>query len=389
MSSLTSQEERADDAPCVDCMDSAKSLKRDRMLAAASAVLAAAAFLFQRSAPVSAVALLHQMEADSPSLTAALDNGKPTIIDIYADWCDNCKSLAPVTRQLEREFGDSVNWVTVRGDAALRENQAVVRALRADAIPHYAFVRADGQVETSLIGAVPARVLRDDVKALAEGRQVPFVQFDSYRGAPSHNIRDYLGSDFFPRTARPETRKSKGVVVRILDVNPFPRRRSGPSKRPEFLLSSWASALIRRGLENTRYRKHSVPKTLDPENARSRKHSVPKTLGPENTRSRKHSVPKTLGPSFHSRCQLDRGPRRKDVRRTSSPVRLRQTSHSDPCLWQAERVKDCSGMHPSLVPPSASRQSVSLVRLSKRPLLCGAPPPPPALPAPPLSRARL
>mmetsp|Transcript_34012 Transcript_34012/g.107273 ORF Transcript_34012/g.107273 Transcript_34012/m.107273 type:complete len:257 (-) Transcript_34012:476-1246(-) len=173
------------------------SLQRDRALALGSAVLAAAAYFFQASNPVSAVALLHQMEAESPELTRALSNGKPTIVDIYADWCDNCRALAPTTRLLEKEFGGQVNWVTVRGDAPTKESAAIVNALRADAIPHYAFINADGEVVTSLVGLVPPRILREDVSALAERRAVPYVMYDAYKQEPSHLLKDYLGRDFF------------------------------------------------------------------------------------------------------------------------------------------------------------------------------------------------
>ena len=102
---------------------------RNAALALASAALSVGLFAFQRTNPVSPISLLHKMEAESPALYAALENGKPTVIDCYADWCENCAAMAPATRQLEREYGRSVNWVTIRGDARTAEAQVSFGAL--------------------------------------------------------------------------------------------------------------------------------------------------------------------------------------------------------------------------------------------------------------------
>jgi hypothetical protein len=56
-----------------------------------SALLALGIFIFQNIQPESSVQLLKSMERDSPRLETVLCNGKPTIVDFYADWCENCK----------------------------------------------------------------------------------------------------------------------------------------------------------------------------------------------------------------------------------------------------------------------------------------------------------
>lgn len=67
-----------------------------------------------------------------------------------------------------------------------------MRALGVDAIPHFAFITADGTVQTSFIGLVPPRVLREEVRALAERRSLPYRMVDVYDGLPSHRLSDYL-----------------------------------------------------------------------------------------------------------------------------------------------------------------------------------------------------
>jgi hypothetical protein len=56
-----------------------------------SAFLAFGIFIFQNFQPASGVVLLQSMENESPSLQSVLCNGKPTVVDFYADWCENCK----------------------------------------------------------------------------------------------------------------------------------------------------------------------------------------------------------------------------------------------------------------------------------------------------------
>lgn len=42
-------------------------------------------------------------------------NGKPTVIDFYADWCESCKAMAPSMRSIESQYKDKVNFVTLDG----------------------------------------------------------------------------------------------------------------------------------------------------------------------------------------------------------------------------------------------------------------------------------
>jgi thiol-disulfide isomerase/thioredoxin len=42
-------------------------------------------------------------------------NGKPTIIDFYADWCVSCREMAPSMRSVEMQYRDKINFVTIDG----------------------------------------------------------------------------------------------------------------------------------------------------------------------------------------------------------------------------------------------------------------------------------
>ena len=105
-------------------------------LALASVALAAALYVAQRTSPVDPLALLRRMEAASPPLPAALQSGKPTMVDFYAPWCESCRDMAPSMAKLERQYDGRVNFVVVNGDDA--RNAQLVRLFGVDAIPHIA-----------------------------------------------------------------------------------------------------------------------------------------------------------------------------------------------------------------------------------------------------------
>jgi len=144
--------------------------------------------------PVTAVEVLAQMQRSSDPITLIGNNGKPTVVDFWAPWCDNCKVAAPTLRSVEKEYGDRVNFVMVNGD--LGGNWPLIERFGVDAIPHMAFVSAEGDVETALIGPIPRSVLRADLDALLEragtvtadevkGREpLPYVMFDAFRNQP-------------------------------------------------------------------------------------------------------------------------------------------------------------------------------------------------------------
>jgi len=39
--------------------------------------------------------------------------GKPVIVDIYAEWCSKCKKVAPTLSELKEEYEDKVNFVVL------------------------------------------------------------------------------------------------------------------------------------------------------------------------------------------------------------------------------------------------------------------------------------
>jgi thioredoxin-like negative regulator of GroEL len=109
------------------------------------------------------------MQQKSPPMTVIGHNQKPTVVDFWAPWCENCKAAAPTLKAIEDEYKDRVNFVLVNGD--LGENWDLIERFGVDGIPHMAFVDASGVVETALIGPIPRTVLRADLDTLLQNSQ--------------------------------------------------------------------------------------------------------------------------------------------------------------------------------------------------------------------------
>mmetsp|Transcript_28627 Transcript_28627/g.63521 ORF Transcript_28627/g.63521 Transcript_28627/m.63521 type:complete len:247 (+) Transcript_28627:117-857(+) len=149
-----------------------------KVLAAASSMLGAGLFALSYTQPVSGVALLHVMEKESMPLEGALCNGKPTLVEFYADWCESCKVLAPSMRSMEARYKGSVNFITV--DGVNPQNSELVAKFKVDGIPHVAFLTSQAEVKTALVGAVPASILNSEIKALVQGKPLPFEGYDAF-----------------------------------------------------------------------------------------------------------------------------------------------------------------------------------------------------------------
>mmetsp|Transcript_42763 Transcript_42763/g.78159 ORF Transcript_42763/g.78159 Transcript_42763/m.78159 type:complete len:331 (+) Transcript_42763:25-1017(+) len=178
----------------IDEVDEILKNNRIRNIAVAIASFAFAIFNFtyQFTHPVTALQILATMEKQSAPLATIGNNGKPTVIDFWAPWCENCKVAAPTLQSVEEEYGDRVNFIMVNADDG--KNWPYIQLFGVDAIPHLALVSGEGDVETALIGPMPRKVLRADIDALLSKRgdcevdtvvpvchdELPYKMFDSF-----------------------------------------------------------------------------------------------------------------------------------------------------------------------------------------------------------------
>lgn len=141
-------------------------------LALASAVISTLLFVSQKLDPTAGVNLMHFLTDTSAPIELIGQNGKPTMIEFSATWCENCKYMARRVFELENEYVGRVNFVVIDGEDPSR--QEIVDRYGVDAIPQFSMVTKDGQVSVNLIGLVPKQALASDLEALLNGDTLPF-----------------------------------------------------------------------------------------------------------------------------------------------------------------------------------------------------------------------
>jgi len=144
---------------------------RNFLVALVAIALSASIFLgFQTQ--TGGVSLNSQADASTP-LEVALSNGKPTLMEFYANWCTSCQAMAPDLAAMKDQFGDRINFVmlNVDNDKWLPE----MLEYRVDGIPHFIFLAAEGGAIASVIGEQPRPVLAANLEAFANGTDLPYL----------------------------------------------------------------------------------------------------------------------------------------------------------------------------------------------------------------------
>ena len=139
---------------------------KNLVVAALAITLAIGNYVWQLLHPVTPVQLLVSMQQQSVPVSLIGTNNKPTVVDFWAPWCENCKVMAPTLQSLEQDYKDQVNFVMINGNEP--KAWPYIEAFGVDAIPHLAMVSAQGDVETALIGIVPKHVLAADLDVLLQ-----------------------------------------------------------------------------------------------------------------------------------------------------------------------------------------------------------------------------
>jgi thiol-disulfide isomerase/thioredoxin len=110
----------------------------------------------------------------SVPLETALENGKPTFLEFYADWCVSCQTMAPAIGQLKSTYSDRLNFVmlNVDNDKWLPE----LLAYRVDGIPHFVYLSPDGTPLAQAIGEQPTEMITANLDALLANSPLPYAQ---------------------------------------------------------------------------------------------------------------------------------------------------------------------------------------------------------------------
>jgi thiol-disulfide isomerase/thioredoxin len=110
---------------------------------------------------------LEAQAARSQPIDVALTNGKPTLMEFYANWCGSCQAMAPDIAAIESKFGDLVNFSMLNVDNTKWLPE--VTKYRVDGIPHLVFFDRTGKALVQAIGQQPREILESQLAALVAG----------------------------------------------------------------------------------------------------------------------------------------------------------------------------------------------------------------------------
>lgn len=117
---------------------------------------------------------LDAQAAASIPLEVALSNGKPTLIEFYANWCNSCQAMAKDLGELKQKYGDRVNFTMLNVDNT-KWLPEILR-YRVDGIPHFVYFDNQGQTLAQTIGEQPHPILQANLESLIAGLPLPYAQ---------------------------------------------------------------------------------------------------------------------------------------------------------------------------------------------------------------------
>ncbi len=130
-----------------------------------------ASFLFFFKGGFSAKSPLDQLAKNSLDPEIALSNGRPTVVEFYADWCEACRKMAPSMISIEREVINQVDIVLLNVDNSRWED--LVKRYQVNGIPQLSFFDADGVYQGRSLGVRTEEELSGFINSLKEEGTVP------------------------------------------------------------------------------------------------------------------------------------------------------------------------------------------------------------------------
>lgn len=169
---------------------------RNFIIVLVAIVLTASVFLGLKTETGSG--LLSTMAEDAVPLELALSNGKPTLMEFYANWCTSCQTMAPALETLKQQYGDRVNFVMLNVDNSKWLPE--VLSYRVDGIPHFVFLGQDGSAIAQSIGEQPRTIMEANLVALASGDALPYAKTSGQTSAFSAPVTSKASADSDPRS---------------------------------------------------------------------------------------------------------------------------------------------------------------------------------------------
>ena len=145
---------------------------RERLLLVLLAAVLAGVVLWLRGG-LHPAAPLERLARQSPDLQVALANGKPTVVEFYADWCEACRAMAPAMETMEQQHRGQLNVVLLNVDNPRWQPEMDRYAV--NGIPQLELFNTQGTNVGRSIGARTTSDLQALGQALITGRPLPAI----------------------------------------------------------------------------------------------------------------------------------------------------------------------------------------------------------------------
>ena len=126
-------------------------------------------FFFRNS--FKANAMLDQLAKNSLLPEQALSNGRPTVFEFYADWCEACKEMAPDMIDIKKQTSNKVDVVLLNIDNTRWRD--LLDKYDVNGIPQLTFFDDKGQLKGFSLGVRKYSELNDIFLALINNSELP------------------------------------------------------------------------------------------------------------------------------------------------------------------------------------------------------------------------
>ncbi len=136
------------------------------------------ALLFFSRSGFKATAILNQLAKNSLEPDIALSNGKPTVFEFYADWCEACKEMAPDMVNAEKLNSNKIDIVLLNVDNSRWFD--LIDKYDISGIPQLTFFDDKGKFKGFSLGVRKYSELNEIFIALINNSELPsFTKFSN------------------------------------------------------------------------------------------------------------------------------------------------------------------------------------------------------------------